>query len=95
MKVRLSSRAASDLRALLDYLDMQNPSAAKSVRSSIARALDVVNNFPAIGVVQKRGVRKYVVPQFPYLIYYSIAAREQEVRIITIRHAARRPLFTP
>ena len=95
MKVQLSPRAASDLRAILDYLDTQNPRAAKTVRSSILRALDILGSFPAIGVAQERRVRKYVVPQFPYLIYYSIAAREQEVRIISIRHAARRPLFTP
>jgi plasmid stabilization system protein ParE len=92
MKVRLSARAASDLRDMLDYLSAQNPRAAKTVRSAIARALDIVSSFPGIGVAQKRGVRKYVVPQFPYLIYYTVVAREQEIRIITIRHAARAPL---
>jgi addiction module RelE/StbE family toxin len=95
MKVRLSPRAASDLREILDYLSTQNPRAAKIVRSSIAGALDILRTFPAIGVAQKRGVRKYVVPQFPYLIYYSVATNEQEIRIITIRHAARRPFLTP
>jgi plasmid stabilization system protein ParE len=95
MRLRLSARAASDLREILGYLDTQNPTAAKTVRSSIWRALDIVRSFPAIGVAQRRGVRKYVVPQFPYLIYYSVAQDEQEIRIIAIRHAARRPFLTP
>jgi plasmid stabilization system protein ParE len=57
------------------------------VRASIARALGIVRSFPAVGVLQRRGVRKYVVPQYPYLIYYSVTASEQEIRIVTIRHA--------
>src|SRR5436309_15119938 len=47
MKLRLSARAASDLRQILDYLDTQNPRAAKSVRFSIRRAFDIVTSFPA------------------------------------------------
>src|SRR3954454_6137397 len=47
MKLRLSARAASDLRQILDYLDTQNPRAAKSVRFSIRRAFDIITSFPA------------------------------------------------
>jgi plasmid stabilization system protein ParE len=64
MRLRLSTRAASDLREILDYLDTQNPTAAKSVRSSIWRALDILTSFPSIGIAQTRGVRKYVVRNF-------------------------------
>jgi plasmid stabilization system protein ParE len=95
MKLRLSRRAISDLHVILDYLNMRNPGAAKRVRSAIDNALNLLTSFPTIGVVHERDVRKYVMPRFPYLIYYSIAEREQEIRIITIRHAARRPWLTP
>lgn len=94
MNVRFSSRAAFELREILDYLNAQNPRAAKIVRASIARALGVIRSFPAVGILHRRGVRRYVVPQYPYLIYYSVAAGEQEIRIITVRRAGRRPFLT-
>jgi plasmid stabilization system protein ParE len=94
MKLRLSRRATSDLHEIIDYLNMQNPGAAKRVRAALEAALNILTSFPNIGVVQQRNVRKYILPRFPYLIYYSIADREQEIRIVTIRHTARRPFLT-
>jgi plasmid stabilization system protein ParE len=95
MKLRLSRRATSDLHEIIDYLNMHNPGAAKRVRAALDAALSILTSFPALGVVQQRDVRKYIMPRFPYLIYYSVAEREQEIRIVTIRHAARRPFLTP
>jgi plasmid stabilization system protein ParE len=75
------------------------PEHAKSWRGEaracrLEAALNILTSFPNIGVVQQRNVRKYILPRFPYLIYYSIADREQEIRIVTIRHTARRPFLT-
>jgi toxin ParE1/3/4 len=36
------------------------------------------------------GVRKLVVPKYPYVVYFTIDEAGDVIGIITIRHAARR-----
>jgi len=75
---------------ILSTRELQRAYDSQSVGLSISSRV-----FRRIGVAQTRGIRKYVVPQFPYLIYYSVAQQQREIRIHTIRHAARRPFLSP
>ena len=40
--------------------------------------------------MRERGVRMYVVKPYPYIVFYRYEARSDTVRIIRVRHAARR-----
>jgi toxin ParE1/3/4 len=48
--------------------------------------------FPHVGRAQATGgVRKLVVRNYPYLVYFVVDGAADTVRIVTIRHAARKP----
>jgi toxin ParE1/3/4 len=89
MRVTYSPRAAADLREIAAYLKPRSPQGAARVRAAIRRTVGLLPGTPAIGTPQNiEGVRKLAVGKYPYLIFYRIASVE-EVRIITILHAAR------
>lgn len=63
----------------------------KSLVSDIERVATQLGRFPLMGHPKyKPGVRMIPLRHYPYLIFYSVEAGE--VKILTVRHGARRPL---
>lgn len=91
MRLRFSPRAVADLIEIADYLEAQRIDAGAKMRAAILSALQTVGEFPQIGREQEaEGVRKLAIRKYPYLIYYTVHADEDEIVVVTIRHAARR-----
>jgi toxin ParE1/3/4 len=90
MIVRFTRRALNDLSSILDYLDERSPRGARNVKLAIQRAIDAIGENPAIGRPAGRaGIRGMPVGRYPYLIYWAVEANE--VRVVHIRHGARKP----
>jgi toxin ParE1/3/4 len=90
MRVRFATRAYDDLASILDYIDSHSPRGAQSVKRTIQRAIELIGQAPECG--RRSGVantRVFPAGRYPYLIYWSIES--DEVWIVHIRHAARRP----
>jgi toxin ParE1/3/4 len=90
MRVRFTSRARNDLAEILEYLDRQNPGGARNVHRAIRRTIELIGQFPEAGRRTQVGETR-VLPtgRYPFLIYWTINA--DEVWLVHIRHAARRP----
>ena len=94
MKLRFTPRTVADLEAIADGLTPKSPRVAGRVRAAILKTLENLAIFPRMGRRQTTvGVRKIGVRKYPYLIFYAIDEQAQEIAILTIRHAARRPEF--
>lgn len=95
MKFRFTPRAASDLIDIADYIRQRNPGASLAVRDAILSSLHTLTLFPEIGRRQTvDGVRKLVVRRYGYLAYYTFDRDREEVVILTIRHPARRRVYS-
>ena len=93
MKVRYSVRARLDLEDISEYLGARNPTAAKRVLVAIRRSIDLLRAFPRRGRKQKSmQVRRIGAGKHPYNIYYRIEEAAQVVIVLSIYHAARRPM---
>nr|WP_210329152.1 type II toxin-antitoxin system RelE/ParE family toxin [Methylorubrum zatmanii] len=90
--MRLSARATNDLKTIATYLASHDPQAARQVEHQLATALRRLLDHPQAGRPVGRGLRRFVVPRLPYLIFYRVDEAEQAVAVATIRHAARRPI---
>lgn len=91
MKLRFTKRALSDLQAIIAHVQADNPAAAQRVGAALRATSDHLITFPHLGhPTDEDGVRELVVARMPCLIYYSMTP--QEVIVLHIRHAARRPL---
>jgi plasmid stabilization system protein ParE len=92
MKIVYSPRAVSDLAAIADYLTERSLQGALAVERRIREVIDRLAEFPGMGreLTQRPGVRAMPLGRYPYLIFYT--ALENELVVLHVRHASRRPL---
>lgn len=91
MRVRFSPRAVRDLDAISAYIRARNPAAAIRVRAAILAMIETLALFPYAGRRQTtEGMRKLVVPKYPYIVYFTVDDAAETIGIVTIRHGARR-----
>jgi toxin ParE1/3/4 len=90
MKVRYTLRAFADREAIFDYLERRNPRAAREVKAFIE------NRIARLGELEirhrripKLDVHALWLGRYPYIVYYRVG--KDEIAIVHIRHAARRP----
>jgi plasmid stabilization system protein ParE len=93
-RIILAPEAAADLRAIHEYISQDSP---RNAAKLVGRLLDGINSladFPHRSVVEHRSerIRNPVrsLPVKPYVVYFRVSDAQQTVRILTVRHGARR-----
>ena len=90
MKVRYSETALRELDEIFAYIYERNRSAAVAVVDRIERLSSLIGEVPLIGhLTDEEGVRMMPVVRYPFLIFYAVSDRADEVVILHIQHAAR------
>jgi len=90
MRVRYTPRAFADREAIFDYIERRNPRAAREVKAYIERRVSALGDLPIRHpFVPKLRVHALWLGRYPYIVYYRVG--KDEIAIVHIRHAARRP----
>jgi len=90
MKVRHTRRSRADLTAILSYLDDRSPLGTRNVKLALKKAIELIGEYPNVGRLSgEQDTRVLPVGRYPYLIYWDVEA--DQVLIVHIRHAARKP----
>lgn len=85
-----SDTALDQLEAIGEYIDQFNPKAAAQMAAHLIEAGNSLEIFPHRGrSVPSTAMRELVIARYPYIIRYRVVG--ETVRILRIRHAARRP----
>jgi toxin ParE1/3/4 len=91
MKVRYTPRAFSDLDVIRTYIAQFNPAAAGRVVTLIEKIVTRLADFPESGQrADELDAHVVFSTRYPYRVYYRVTS--DEVLILHIRHAAKRPL---
>ena len=94
MTVRYTRDALQDLNEISSYLAERSPSAAAAVLDTIERTASRLDRFPySAQETEMPGVRATPALPFRYIIFYR--ARQSDVEILYVRHAARRRPWEP
>ena len=94
MRLRYTREAAKELDQVLTYIERRSPEGARNVKSRIQAAINLIASHPQSGrLTSTTGLRRVVVHPYPYLIFN--AARDDEVVLYGVRHAARRSPSVP
>jgi toxin ParE1/3/4 len=95
MNVEYSRRALADLEQIAThYRQSDNPEVAAAVGQRIGAVVARVARLPksARRVAQREGVHIVPLIRYPYKIFYKVLPDQDAVRILRVRHDARRPL---
>ena len=84
-----SDTALAQLDAIGAYIEQFNPKAAAEVAAHLIEAGNSLENFPHRGRPVPGTTMRELVTAYPYIIRYRIV--RETVRILRIRHTARRP----
>jgi toxin ParE1/3/4 len=90
MKLRYTLRARADLDEIYAYLRERAPTSAEIIKSVIERRIAWLADFPLMApTTDEPGIRELTLVGYPYKVYYEV--ERNEVWIVHIRHASRRP----
>ncbi len=84
-----SIRSLSNVEGIKEYIEANNPTAARKVLGEIRRAAHGLIDFPMIGHTGRRaGTRELVIDRFPYLIIYRLTVKK--ILIVAVIHQSRK-----
>ncbi len=93
-RVIITPRAGRDLEGVHRYIAQDSLDNAAAMVARILDALEPLKHFPHRTVVQRQrpGLRHPVrsLPVAPYVIYFRVLDEERVVRVLHVRHGARR-----
>lgn len=88
-RVVWSDQAREDLVVIREYLAIVSPAAARELTAALITLSEGLCEFPNRGRPVRLGLRELTSLR-PYVIRYAVL--DEEVRIVTIRHSARKPM---
>ena len=90
MRVRYTKRAFAEREAIFEYINQFDPRAARRVKAFIKQKVQSLSYSPyRTRMVKGLDVHALWLGRYPYIVYYRVT--NDEVSIVHIRHAARRP----
>lgn len=91
MKIRYTPRALAELDSISTYIAEWSPRSAEKVRRRLQSTVAKLALFPFMGAPTNiSDLRRIVTTPYPYVVFYQVTG--DEVAVIAVRHAARRPL---
>jgi toxin ParE1/3/4 len=88
MQLRWSIPAAEDLERICEWIERDNPEAARRVARTIYDECARLKDFPNLGRASRRmeGRRELTFPPLPYIVVYQV--KPEAVEISRIFHGA-------
>lgn len=90
MKSRFVKPAEDELAEALDHYGQITPGLGDRFLGEVREAVRLIEEFPRNAPVIARQVRRKVVFEFPYSLFYIVAS--EEIVILAVAHQKRRPL---
>jgi len=91
LRVKVSARAASQIRKAAEWWAENRPAAPGAVRTDIGEALALLAQQPGIGTAYEgartKGVRRLLVGRIRYFVYYHVTPDTLEV--LAVWHVSR------
>jgi len=89
----VSDRAAREIGEAFDWYEDQLPGTGAQFVQMLDAQFAAIERSPALYAQTQRGVRRALLPRFPYGVFY--ASKGEIVSILAVVHIARSPLRWP
>ena len=81
--------AEAELIAAARFYEQRVPTLGTQFLEAVDRAILVIRDTPERWGIVEAGVRRYLLPRFPYAVYYRISP--DQLRILAFKHHSRHP----
>ena len=95
-RILLKKRVAADLEHIFNTIAKDSPDNASTFVQKLLTAIDTLEIFPHRKIIEGQDPNESTavrsLPVKPYLVFFRVMDSQRIVRILRVRHAARRPL---
>jgi toxin ParE1/3/4 len=92
LRLQYTKSALRQIDEALSFIKTRSPQGAAHVRERLDGVMAMLMDHPFAGQeTNRRGVRRVALTPYPYVIFYRVD--DEEVVVMRLRHAARRPIF--
>ena len=91
MKIKLHPEASKEVAEAVLWYEGQQPSLGKRFADEVEAAIYRIAAFPNINSEISKGLRRGIIPIFPFGIIYSIF--DEDIEILAIAHLHRKPFY--
>jgi plasmid stabilization system protein ParE len=89
MEIVWLRRARADLLSIREFIEIDNPSAARATTANIVLTASLLVDQPSLGRSGRvPRTRELVVPGTPYIVAYAVIS--DHIRVLAVLHGARR-----
>jgi toxin ParE1/3/4 len=86
-----AARAALQIDRIYNHIASDNPAAARDVVDRIYKVADFLSTYPNSGrKTVFKDVRMFAVTPYPYVVFFRYVPKRGQIRILDVRHSARR-----
>jgi len=89
MRLIYHPEAEAELISAAEFYEGRLPGLGTQFLDAADRAIQSIHMAPERSAVVAAGVRRYLMPRFPFAIYYRL--HPDDVRILAFKHHSRRP----
>ncbi len=90
MRLRVTRTALRQIEDILRFVEARAPAGARAIRARLRDILAILPAHPLAGQATTRpGIRRLTLTPLPYVLFYR--ATPDEVVVVRVQHAARRP----
>jgi plasmid stabilization system protein ParE len=89
VEIRFRAEAADDVVVAVQWYGDRHPGLGAALVKSLTRLLGTIKEFPEAFPELATGLRRALVPRFPYAVYYLVA--DDVVDIVACLHTRRMP----
>ncbi|NLO02617.1 MAG: type II toxin-antitoxin system RelE/ParE family toxin [Bacteroidales bacterium] len=87
--IELSEEAENDFENSYQYYFSDSPKVANAFFQSVNTSLATIRSTPFSFPVVHKGLRKYTIKKFPFIIYYQVS--NNSIKVLAIFHTSRDP----
>jgi toxin ParE1/3/4 len=92
MEIKWLRKALKNLDQEAEYIDKDDPQAARLVVRRIQHTVSLLIHNPALGYPGRLpGTHELVIPDTRYIVSYRVRSRLQRIEILRVFHTSRKP----
>lgn len=89
----ITNNAKADIQQAIDWYNNQQEELGKRFINSVDEKINKLCITPGIGSIRYDKVRWTITQVFPYIIHYIIDMQAEQIIILRVLHAFRKPIY--